>query len=94
MLAGKEFTEADKAGDPNVVIVNQALARRYWPNENPIGKHIIMGRLAPSEVVGVAADVNNRGLALDPSYSSIFRSRNCPGETLNLLVRTAGNRME
>ena len=89
LLAGREFTEADKAGSPNVVIVNQALARRYWPNENPIGKHIIMGRLTPSEVVGVAADVSNRGLALDPQVQLYFPFSQVPWGNMNLLVRTA-----
>ena len=89
LLAGREFTEADKAGSPNVVMVNQALARRYWPNENPIGKHIIMGRLTPSEVVGVAADVSNRGLALDPQVQLYFPFSQVPWGNMNLLVRTA-----
>jgi len=89
LLAGRDFTEADKAGAPNVVIVNQALARRYWPNQNPIGKHIIMGRQPASEVVGLAADVNNRGLALDPQIQLYFPFSQIPWGNMNLLVRTA-----
>jgi putative ABC transport system permease protein len=89
LLAGREFTESDKAGAPNVVVVNQALARRYWPNQNPVGKHIIMGRLTASEVVGVAADVNNRGLALDPQVQLYFPFSQLPWGNMNLLVRTA-----
>jgi putative ABC transport system permease protein len=89
LLAGRNFTEADKAGAPNVVVVNQTLARRYWPNQNPIGKHIIMGRLTASEVVGVAADVNNRGLALDPQVQLYFPFSQLPWGNMNLLVRTA-----
>ncbi|HZI58782.1 MAG TPA: FtsX-like permease family protein, partial [Verrucomicrobiae bacterium] len=89
LQAGREFTDADKAGSPNVVIVNQALARRYWPNQNPIGKHITMGRQAPSEVVGVAADVKNRGLALDPQLQLYFPFSQLPWGNMNLLVRTA-----
>jgi putative ABC transport system permease protein len=72
-----------------VVIVNQALARRYWPHENPVGKHIIMGRLTASEVVGVAADVNNRGVALDPAVQLYFPFSQLPWGNMNLLVRTA-----
>jgi putative ABC transport system permease protein len=89
LQAGREFTEADKAGSPNVVIVNQALARRYWPNQNPIGKHIIMGRQPASEVVGVAVDVKNRGLALDPQLQLYFPFSQLPWGNMNLLVRTA-----
>jgi putative ABC transport system permease protein len=89
LQAGREFTDADKTGSPNVVIVNQALARRYWPNQNPIGKHIIMGRQPASEVVGVAADVKNRGLALDPQLQLYFPFSQLPWGNMNLLVRTA-----
>jgi predicted permease len=91
LQAGREFTDADKAGAPNVVIVNQALARRYWPNENPIGKHIILGRQPPSEVVGVATDVKNRGLALDAQVQLYFPFSQLPWGNMNLLVRTAAN---
>jgi putative ABC transport system permease protein len=89
--AGREFTDADKAGAPNVVIVNQALARRYWPNENPIGKHIVLGRQPTSEVVGVATDVKNRGLALDAQVQLYFPFSQLPWGNMNLLVRTAAN---
>ena len=89
LQAGREFTDADKAGSPNVVIVNQALARRYWPNQNPIGKHIVMGRQPASEVVGVAVDVKNRGLALDPQVQLYFPFSQIPWGNMNLLVRTA-----
>ncbi|HEV8495009.1 MAG TPA: ABC transporter permease [Candidatus Angelobacter sp.] len=89
LQAGREFTDADKAGSPNVVIVNQALAHRYWPNQNPIGKHIVLGRQAASEVVGVAIDVKNRGLALDPQVQLYFPFSQIPWGNMNLLVRTA-----
>jgi putative ABC transport system permease protein len=89
LQAGREFTDADKAGSPNVVIVNQALARRYWPNQNPIGKHIVLGRQPASEVVGVAIDVKNRGLALDPQVQLYFPFSQIPWGNMNLLVRTA-----
>ena len=51
---GREFTDRDDAKAPRVVMVNEALARRYWPKENPVGKHILVGRMpGPSEIVGV-----------------------------------------
>jgi putative ABC transport system permease protein len=89
LQAGREFTDADNADAPKVVIVNQALARRYWPNQNPIGKHIALGRQTPSEVVGVAADVKNRGLALDAQVQLYFPFSQLPWGNMNLLVRTA-----
>jgi putative ABC transport system permease protein len=63
LLSGRGFTRADTADSPAVAIVNEALARRYWPNQNPIGQHIIYARESIRvEVVGVAANVKLSGL--------------------------------
>ncbi|MGZ4855097.1 MAG: ABC transporter permease [Candidatus Angelobacter sp.] len=91
LQAGREFTDADNATAPKVVIVNQALARRYWPNENPVGKHILVGRQNASEIVGVAVDVKNRGLALDAAPQLYLPFQQLPWGNMNLLVRTAAN---
>jgi putative ABC transport system permease protein len=91
LQAGREFTDADNATAPKVVIVNQALARRYWPNENPIGKHIVVGWLTASEIIGVAVDVKNRSLALDAAPQLYLPFPQLPWGNMNLLVRTAAN---
>ncbi|HKD79117.1 MAG TPA: ABC transporter permease [Candidatus Angelobacter sp.] len=91
MQAGREFNDADNATAPKVVIVNQALAHRYWPNENPVGKHIAVGRLAPSEVVGVAGNVKNSGLALEAQPQIYMPFPQLPWGNMNLLVRTAND---
>jgi putative ABC transport system permease protein len=65
VLAGRGFTADDKDGTPAVVTVNQSMARRFWPNENPIGKHLRLGNDATAPevtVVGVVADVRFRDL--------------------------------
>jgi predicted permease len=86
---GRPFSESDNAQAPRVVIVNEALARRYWPNENPIGKHIVVGRQPVSEVVGVAAGIKNNGLALDPQPQIYLPFPQLPWGNMNLLVRTS-----
>jgi len=91
LQAGREFADADNAQAPKVVIVNQVLARRYWPNENPVGKHILVGRQNASEIVGVAVDVKNRGLALDAAPQLYLPFPQLPWGNMNLLVRTAAN---
>ena len=92
MKTGREFTEADNAQAPKVLIVNETLVRRYWPNENPIGKHIVVGRWpAPSEVVGVAHDIKNRGLAQDPQPQVYIPFPQLPWGNMNLIVRTAAD---
>jgi hypothetical protein len=44
MMSGRDFTWADDAQAPRVVIVSQAMARRFWAGENPLGKHLIFTR--------------------------------------------------
>jgi predicted permease len=85
--SGRAFTEADNAQAPKVIIVNEALARRYWPGQNAVGKHILIGRQpAPSEIVGVAANVKNTGLAADPQPQIYLPFPQLPWNNMNLLV--------
>ena len=61
LMAGRTFAESDSADAPGVVIVSQALARRYWSKQNPVGKHLRFDAKNPwTTVVGLVADV--RGL--------------------------------
>ena len=53
--AGREFTASDRAGAPPVAIVNETLARRFWPGESPLGKRFLAGG-QEREVVGVTGD--------------------------------------
>lgn len=89
MKMGRAFGDADNAQAPRVVIINEALARRFWPNENPVGKHILVGRGTESEVVGVAGNVKNNGLAVDPEPQLYLPFSQLPWGNMNLLVRSA-----
>jgi putative ABC transport system permease protein len=65
LLAGREFTEADNAGAERVMAINQTMARKYWPNENPVGQRVTMKDWGPpltGEIVGVVGDVKTNGL--------------------------------
>jgi putative ABC transport system permease protein len=65
---GRQFTEQDFKTGPPVLMVNESLARRFWPNypggPNPIGQHIQMGAGTPVEIVGITGDVHEAGLSL------------------------------
>jgi len=64
LLHGRDFSSADRAGTPKVAIINEAMAQRYWPHENPLGKHI--AHVGPQdetfEIVGVAGNIATREL--------------------------------
>ena len=90
MLGGRGFTAADDAHAPKVVIANEAFARRFWPGENPVGKHVLVGRgPEPSEVIGIAANIRNKGLAEETQAQLYLPFPQLPWGDMNLLVRTA-----
>jgi predicted permease len=64
MLKGREFTERDSLGRPRVAVVNEALARKHWPDASPIGKRLSFSTDDPQwyEIVGVAGNIKHRGL--------------------------------
>jgi putative ABC transport system permease protein len=69
VLKGRPFTEADVDGAAKVGIVTDVVARRYWPNEDPIGKHVNMSGLPRGpwmEVVGVVAATRHRSMKDQP----------------------------
>ena len=89
LQSGRAFTDADNAQAPKVLIINQSFARRFWPNENPVGKHVVLGLSTNAEVVGVAADIRNQGLAQDPQPQVYIPYPQLPWPNMNLFVRTS-----
>lgn len=69
LLAGREFTRQDDADAPPVLIVGEAMANRYWPGEDPVGKRVKWGSFESEndwmEVVGVAGEVKVNGVLQD-----------------------------
>ena len=67
LLAGRTFAEMDRDEGPGVAIVSVALARHYWPGDNPIGKHLRFDQKDPwVTVVGLVGDVRQLGLREEP----------------------------
>jgi putative ABC transport system permease protein len=67
---GRDVAETDRPGRPFVAVVSESFAKRYWPNEDPIGKHFEVA-MYDREVVGVVADIRVRGLE-QPSEPQVY----------------------
>ncbi|HWS87820.1 MAG TPA: ABC transporter permease [Pyrinomonadaceae bacterium] len=91
LVSGRQFDERDAAGAPEVVIVNEAMARRFWPDEDPLGKRLRTADAAWRTVVGVVADVKNDGLAAEPKPEMFYPLLQSPLPFMTLVVRTEGD---
>ncbi len=92
LLAGRDFTSHDGPEAPKVMIVNEVLAQRYWPNQDPIGKRIwFREETGPCEVVGLVKAAKVRYLLEESrpvAYLPLAQNEHKP--TPVLLVRTTG----
>ena len=89
LLAGRNFTEGDRAGSPAVVLVNRTFARRIWPGREPLGRRIHMGE--PEDpwrtVVGVVGDVHHLGLDAPPAMQIYLPQAQSVKSAMVLVVR-------
>lgn len=90
LLLGRDLTPKEAEADqPTAVLINETLARRLWPGQNPVGKRLAMrDEKTMSEVVGVVKDGKYHTLG-EPPVPVVFRGQLPPGRTL--VVRTAGD---
>jgi putative ABC transport system permease protein len=91
LIRGRLFDEHDGPASPPVVVIDETMARRYFPNEDPIGKRM---KLTPPEwqtVVGIVADVRQTSIIDDPAPQVYFPYAQHPVPRMRLLVRSAGD---
>jgi predicted permease len=104
VLRGRDFTENDKAGAPRVALINEAFARKFFPDEDPIGKHIDHGQGGGQggieTIIGIVADFHDGGLATPaspmmivpiPQVSDDYNAAYANIQPLFWLVRTRGD---
>ncbi|MBI1762104.1 MAG: ABC transporter permease [Acidobacteria bacterium] len=97
LVRGRDFTERDNAQAADAVIINEELARRFFPNEDPVGKRLQVGeeKTRWREIVGVVANAKLAGLEAktDPAIYLPFPQNTWPNALRNsfLIVRTAGD---
>jgi putative ABC transport system permease protein len=96
LLRGRDFTDHDDMRSAPVIIVNETLARRFFPDGNAIGRHILpgfsmTGQYKLREIVGVVGDVKHQGLRGGAVPEFYFAQAQMPVTSMTLVVRTAGD---
>ncbi|MBS1857408.1 MAG: ABC transporter permease, partial [Acidobacteria bacterium] len=87
---GRAFTAEDRVDGPHVVVINEALARRDFPDQDPIGRRLRWSGDDWATVIGVAGNVKGFGVAGDPMPSVYFRNgQSAWGNGVQVLLRTA-----
>jgi putative ABC transport system permease protein len=91
LLKGRGLTEHDTASAPGVVLINEALARRCFLGEDPIGKQIILDEARPREIVGVVADLRYVSPDKEPFPEIYLSYLDDPYHHMSLTVRASGD---
>jgi len=96
LLRGRAFSEADNASGAPVVIINQTMARMFWPDEDPIGQRIWIGKPmgpewtepSPREIVGIVGDIHGASLAIVPDPTMYLTYAQRPIVQAYFVIRT------
>jgi putative ABC transport system permease protein len=86
---GRYFTEDDTAEKPQVVIIDEKFAQRFWPDSDPIGKHLWRDPKKPMTIVGVVGVVKQYGLETEGKIATYFPQQQHPDNRMFLAVRTS-----
>ncbi len=97
LIRGRLFQESDGPDSPHVAVVSQSLVKRFWPNEDPVGKQIEYGNMDGDlrllTIVGIVGDVRDSGLDRDPRptvYTNYFQ-RPAAAAEFSIVVRAQGD---
>ena len=87
---GRNVSDADTASSTQVVVINSAMASKFWPNGNPIGERLTFGPGAKNEnqIVGVVSDIRDSGLSSPPVIEGYFPLAQAQSRAVGVVVRT------
>ncbi|HZY62724.1 MAG TPA: ABC transporter permease [Edaphobacter sp.] len=95
LIKGRWFTEADRANTPQVAVIDETLARAYFPGQNPVGAHLRWGvgpKAALKEIVGVVGHVHRDSLEVDENKGLLYMPfEQEPTPMATFVLRTKGN---
>ena len=93
LMAGREFTPRDTVDAPGVVLINERMATRFWPDENAVGKRFKIGNAGTDSpwltVVGVFRNIRHAGLENDPTPSFLRPYAQAGWPSMSVMVKTA-----
>ena len=92
VIKGRTFKQGDREDAPRVVMINEELAQRFWPNEDVIGKRLGFKSSDPQvwhEIIGIVGNVKHRRLDVAPKPELYFPYSQYPDTFMTLVVRTA-----
>jgi putative ABC transport system permease protein len=96
LLRGRWFDGHDSDTSVKVMVINETMAEKFWPGENPLGRRVTMYDWGPpmtGEVVGVAGNVKSGALNAEPVYMIYWPEPQFPSIFNNIVVRTSGDPM-
>ncbi len=102
LVAGRAFSEADDRSSPPIAIINQAMAARYWPGENALGKRLTVGSRPGTmradlgvetscEIVGIVADVRHFGVQAEAPPTLFVPLLQDPWDTVSVVLAAGGS---
>src|SRR5262249_54758151 len=94
LRAGRVFAETDSPDSAKVMVINETLARRFWPNDDPIGKLVTMKDWGPpltGEIVGITGDVKPEAIDSDPLPTIYWPYTQFPIIFDTIVIRSDGN---
>jgi putative ABC transport system permease protein len=93
LMKGRLFDESDKGDVTNWVIINETMARKHWPGQDPLGKKVRINWNddREDEVIGVVGDVRHLGLDTEPRAMTYWPHPRFPYSGMTITIRTAGD---
>jgi putative ABC transport system permease protein len=91
LIAGRSFTEQDQADKPPIALIDERIARTFWPNESAVGKRLrVAGNENPwVEIVGVVGHIRHESLDNDPRPQVYWNYQQQARDRMALVVRTS-----
>ncbi|MDT5272323.1 MAG: hypothetical protein QOH49_4509 [Acidobacteriota bacterium] len=93
-VRGERFSERHRADVPDVAVINETMARRYWPGEDPVGKRVNLDDPAKTPwitIIGVVGDARTGGLDKEPYPQMYVPAAQFPPRTMTFVARTSGD---